>query len=38
MWKAVAWTGVAAGLSLGLELMLLLSELSVLVLQANCLV
>jgi hypothetical protein len=38
LWKAVAWTGVAAGLPLGLELTLLLTELFALVLQANCLV
>jgi hypothetical protein len=38
LWEAVAWTGVAVGLSLGLELTLLLSELFTLVLQANCLV
>jgi hypothetical protein len=38
LWEAVAWTGVAAGLSLGLELTLLLPELFALVLQANCLV
>jgi hypothetical protein len=38
LWKAVAWTGVAAGLPLGLELTLLLAELFALVLQANCLV
>jgi hypothetical protein len=38
LWKAIAWTSVAVGLSLGLELTLLLSELSALVLQANCLV
>jgi hypothetical protein len=38
LWKAVAWESIAAGLSLGLELTLFLSELSTLVLQANCLV
>jgi hypothetical protein len=37
-WEAIAWTGVVAGLSLGLQLTLLLVELSALVLQANCLV
>jgi hypothetical protein len=36
LWEVVAWTGVAAGLSLGLELTLLLAELFALVLQANC--
>jgi hypothetical protein len=38
LWEAVAWAGVAAGLSLGLELTLLLPELFALVLQDNCLV
>jgi hypothetical protein len=38
LWEAVAWMGVAAELSLGLELTLLLSELFALDLQANCLV
>jgi hypothetical protein len=38
MWKAVAWASIAARLSLGLELMLFLTELFALVLQANCLV
>jgi hypothetical protein len=38
LWEVVAWTGVAAGLSLELELTLLLIELFALVLQANCLV
>jgi hypothetical protein len=36
LWEAVAWTGVAAGLTLGLELTLLFTELFALVLQANC--
>jgi hypothetical protein len=35
LWEAVAWVGVTAGLSLGLELTLLLPELFALVLQAD---
>jgi hypothetical protein len=38
LWKAVAWASIATRLSLGLELMLFLTELFALVLQANCLV
>jgi hypothetical protein len=38
MLEVVAWTDVAAGLSLRLELTLFLTELFALVLQANCLV